>query len=172
MVQISHPYITTGKTISLTKQIFVSKVMSLLLNTLSRFVITFFTRRKHLLNLMPAVTAHSDFRDQENKICHCFHIFPFYFLWSDGTRCHDLSFFKHWVLSQLFSLFSLTLISNYLLPLYFVPLKWYHHLYFWATSLNLPANAGDTYSIPGSERLPDGGNGSPLQYSCLENSHG
>ena len=35
---------------------------------------------------------HSDFRAQEEEICHCFHHFPFYLLWSDGTRCHDLSF--------------------------------------------------------------------------------
>ena len=36
---------------------------------------------------------------------------------------------------------------------------------------NLPANAGDTGSIPGSERPPGGGHGNPLQYSCLENPH-
>ena len=49
MVQLSHPYMTTGKTIALTKQTFVSKVMSLLFKTLSRFVITFLSRSKHLL---------------------------------------------------------------------------------------------------------------------------
>ena len=37
---------------------------------------------------------------------------------------------------------------------------------------NLPANAGDVGSIPGSGRSPEGGNGNPLQYSCLENPHG
>ena len=37
---------------------------------------------------------------------------------------------------------------------------------------NLPANAGDTGSVPGLGRLPEGGNGNPLQYSCLENSMG
>ena len=48
-VQLSHPYMTTGKTIALTKQTFVGKVMSLLLNMLSRLVITFLPRSKRLL---------------------------------------------------------------------------------------------------------------------------
>ena len=49
MVQLSHPYMTTGKTIALTIWTFVGKVMSLLLNTLSRIVIPFLPRNKHLL---------------------------------------------------------------------------------------------------------------------------
>jgi len=49
IVQLSHPYMTTGKTIALTRQTFVGKVMSLLLNMLSRLVITFLARRKCLL---------------------------------------------------------------------------------------------------------------------------
>ena len=49
IVQISHPYMTTGKTIALTRWTFVGKVMSLLFNMLSRLVITFLTRSKHLL---------------------------------------------------------------------------------------------------------------------------
>ena len=49
MVQLSHPYMTTGKTIALTRQTFVGKVMSLLFNMLSRLVITFLPRSKHLL---------------------------------------------------------------------------------------------------------------------------
>ena len=48
-VQLSHPYMTTGKTIALTRRTFVVKVMSLLLNMLSRLVITFLPRSKHLL---------------------------------------------------------------------------------------------------------------------------
>ena len=48
-VQLSHPYMTTGKTIDLTRQTFVGKVMSLLFNMLSRLVITFLPRSKHLL---------------------------------------------------------------------------------------------------------------------------
>ena len=49
MIQLSHPYMTTGKTIDLTRWTFVGKVMSLLLNMLSRLVITFLPRSKHLL---------------------------------------------------------------------------------------------------------------------------
>ena len=49
IVQISHPYMTTGKTIALTRQSFVGKVMSLLFNMLSRFVIAFLPSSKHLL---------------------------------------------------------------------------------------------------------------------------
>ena len=49
IVQLSHPYITTGKTIALTRQTFVGKVMSLIFNMPSRLVITFLPRSKHLL---------------------------------------------------------------------------------------------------------------------------
>ena len=49
MVQLSHPYITAGKTITLTRRTFVGKVMSLLFNMMSRFVIAFLPKSKHLL---------------------------------------------------------------------------------------------------------------------------
>ena len=49
IVQLSHPYMTTGKTIALTRRTFVGNVMSLLFNMLSRLVITFLPRSKHLL---------------------------------------------------------------------------------------------------------------------------
>ena len=49
IIQLSHPYMTTGKTIALTRQTYVGKVMSLLFNMLSRLVITFLPRSKHLL---------------------------------------------------------------------------------------------------------------------------
>ena len=76
MVQLSHPYMTTGKPIALTRQTFVGKVMSLLFNMLSRLVIAFLPRRKRLLIFMAAVTICSDFGVQENKASHCFHL-PF-----------------------------------------------------------------------------------------------
>ena len=41
---------------------------------------------------MATITISSDFGAQRNKVSHCFHCFPIYLLWSDGTRCHDLSF--------------------------------------------------------------------------------
>ena len=78
MVQLSYPYMITGKTIVLTKQIFVSKVMSLLFNMLSRFVVGFLQRSKHL-NFMAVVTIHSDFGAQEGKTCQCFHFSPHLF---------------------------------------------------------------------------------------------
>ena len=59
-VQLSHPYMTTGKTIASTRSTFAGKVMSLLLNMLSRLVITFLPRSKRL-NFMAAVTICSDF---------------------------------------------------------------------------------------------------------------
>ena len=62
IVQLSHPYMTTGKTITLTRQTFVGKVMSLLFNKLSRLVITFLPRSKQAsFNFMATVTIFSDF---------------------------------------------------------------------------------------------------------------
>ena len=51
---------------------------------------------------MAAVTICSDFGVQENKVSHSFYWFPINLPWSDGNRCHDLSFLKCWALSQLF----------------------------------------------------------------------
>ena len=92
MVQLSNPYMTTGKTIALTRWIFVSKAMSLFFNMLSRLVVAFLPRSKHLLISWLQSPSAVIFQAQENKVCHCFHCFPIYLLLSDGTRCHDLSF--------------------------------------------------------------------------------
>ena len=74
MVQLSHPYMITGKTIALTRWIFVGKVMSLLFNILSRYVIAFFPRSKHLiLSWLQSLST-----VEPKKICHCFHFSPFY----------------------------------------------------------------------------------------------
>ena len=67
-VQLSHPYMTTGKTIALTRWTFVGKVMSLLLNMLSMLVITFLPRSKRLFNFMAAVTICSDFGAPKCKV--------------------------------------------------------------------------------------------------------
>ena len=67
-VQLSHPYMTTGKTIALTRQTFVGKIISLLFNMLSRLVITFLPRSKWFLNFMAAITICSDFGTQKNKV--------------------------------------------------------------------------------------------------------
>ena len=60
IVQLSHPYMTTGKNIALTRRTFIGKVMSLLFNMLCRLVITFLPRSK-CLNFMAAITICSDF---------------------------------------------------------------------------------------------------------------
>ena len=62
IVQLSHPYMITGKTIALTRRMFIGKVMALLFNMLFRLVIAFLPRSK-CLNFMAAVTNHNDFRD-------------------------------------------------------------------------------------------------------------
>ena len=91
MVQLSHPYTTTGKAIALTRRTFVGKVMSLLFNMLSRFVIAFLPMSKNFLiswlQLLSAVIL-----EPKKIVCHCSHCFPIYLQWSDGTGCHDLSF--------------------------------------------------------------------------------
>ena len=75
----SYPYMTTGKTIALTRWTFVGKVMSLLFNMLFRFVIAFLSRRKCLL---------ISWLQSPSAVI----FFPIYLQWSDGTRCHDFSF--------------------------------------------------------------------------------
>ena len=89
IVHLSHPFMTTGKTIALTRWTFVDKVMSLLFNMLSRLVITFLPRSKHLLiswlqSPSAVILEPSKIKSAtvSTSICHeC-----------DGTRCHDLSF--------------------------------------------------------------------------------
>ena len=78
MVQLLRLHMTTVKTMALTIQTFVGKVVLLLFNTLSSFVIPFLPRIRHLLNFMSAVTAGSDLGAQENKVCHGFQFFPIY----------------------------------------------------------------------------------------------
>ena len=77
MVRLSHPYMIPRKTIALIIQTFVNKVMSLLCNMLSRFVIVFLSRSKQL-KFIAAVIICSDFGAQ-NKVCHHFLCFPIYF---------------------------------------------------------------------------------------------
>ena len=78
IVPLSYPYMTTGKTIALTRQTFVRKVMSLLFSMLSRLVTAFSSKEKASFNFMAAVTICSDFGAQENKVCYCFPCFPIY----------------------------------------------------------------------------------------------
>ena len=89
IVQRSHPYMTTGKTIGLTRWTFVGKVMSLLFNTLSRLVITFLPRSKHLLISWLQSPSTVILEPPKIKVSHCLYCFPIYLPWSDGTGCHD-----------------------------------------------------------------------------------
>ena len=78
IIQLSHPYTTTGKTIALTRWTFVGKVMSLLFNMLSSLVIAFLPSSKCLFNFMAAITICSDFGAQENSLS-LFPLFPHLF---------------------------------------------------------------------------------------------
>ena len=75
IVQLSHPYMTTGKTIALTGQTFVGKVISLLFNKLS-------SKKQASFNFMAAVTTCSDFGASQNKVCHVATISP--------SICHEV----------------------------------------------------------------------------------
>ena len=78
IVQLSHPYMTTGKTIALTRQIFVGKVMSLVFNMLNRFVIAFLPRSKHLLISWLQSPSAVILEPKKIKVCHRFHCFLIY----------------------------------------------------------------------------------------------
>ena len=103
MIQLSHLYMTIGKPTALSICTFVSKLMSLLLNMLLRFVIAFLPRNKCLLITWLQSPSAVILEPPQNKVCHCFHCFSFYLPWRDGTGCHDLCF---------------------------LPLEWYH-LHIW-----------------------------------------
>ena len=77
IVQHSHPYMTTGKTIALTIWTFVSKVMCLLFNMLSWFAIAFLPKSKHLL-ISWLQSPSTMILKPKKMVCHCFHCFPIY----------------------------------------------------------------------------------------------
>ena len=117
MVQLSHPYMTTRKTIALTRRNFVGKVMSLLFNT-SKFVKALLPRSKRLL-ISWLQSLSTVILEPKKIVCHCFHCFPIYLPWSDGLDAMTLIFwmlsFKPTFLLSLFTfikrLFSSTLLS-------------------------------------------------------------
>ena len=78
IIQLSHPYMTTGKTIALTWQTFFDRVMSVLLNMLSRLVITFLPRSKRLLISWLQSQSAMIWGAQENKVYYYFHCLPIY----------------------------------------------------------------------------------------------
>ena len=87
ILQLSHPYMTTEKTIALTRRTFVGKVTSLLFNNAIEVGHIFSSRGQGSFNFMTAVSICGDFGAPQNKVCHCF---PIYLPLSDGTVCHDL----------------------------------------------------------------------------------
>ena len=89
MVQLSHPYMTTGKTVALTRWTFDSKVMSLVFNMPSRLVIAFLPRGKCLLILWLQSSSAVIFRAQKNSL-YCFYYFLICLPWNDGTGCYDV----------------------------------------------------------------------------------
>ena len=92
IVQLSYPYMTTGKTIALTRRSFVGKVMSPVFNMLSTFITAFLPRSKRLLISWLKSPSAVILEPKKNEVCHCFHCLPIYLPWSDRTRCHGLSF--------------------------------------------------------------------------------
>ena len=91
---------------------------------------------------MAAITICSDFAAQENEICHCFHFLPVCLPWSDGTRCHNLSFLNVEFYAS-FSLSSITLIkrlfSSYLLSAIRVVSSVYLWLFIFLPAILIPA---------------------------------
>ena len=129
MVQLSHPNMTTEKTMALTRQNFVGKVMFLLFNILSRFIIAFLPRSKCLLISWLKLPSSVIFGAQENKLCHCFHFSP--------SICHevmgpDAMILAFSVLSNESAFYSplSPLSRGSLVPLCLLPLEWYH-LHIW-----------------------------------------
>ena len=92
MVQLSHPFMITGKTTALTMWTFVSKVMSLLFNMLFRFVILFLPRNKCLWISWLQSPSAVILSPTKIKSVTVSIVSPAILPWSDGTRCHDLSF--------------------------------------------------------------------------------
>ena len=92
MVQLAHPYMTTGKAIALTIWTFVIKVMSLLFNMLSIIVIAFLPRSKCLLISWLQSSSSVILEPKKIKYFTVFIVSPIYLSWSYRTRCHDLHF--------------------------------------------------------------------------------
>ena len=92
IVQLSHPYMTTGKTIALTRWTFVGKVISLLFNMLSRLIITFLPRSKRLLISWLQSPSAVIWEPQKIKSLTVFIVFPYICHKVMGPKCHDISF--------------------------------------------------------------------------------
>ena len=127
MVQLLYLYMTTGKTIALTTWTFDGKVMSLLFNTLSRFVIAFLLRSKHLLISCCSHHPQSFWSlRRENLSASTFSLSISHKVMRPDAM---ILVFLCWFLSQIFHSLS-PLSGGFLVPLHFLPLEWYH-LHIW-----------------------------------------
>ena len=141
MVQLSHPYMTTGTTTALTRWIFVGKVLSLLFNTLSRLVIAFLPRTKYLLISWQWSPSAVILESKKIKSLTVSIVSPSICREVMGQDAMILVF---WMLSfqpAFHSPLSLSLRGS-LVPLHFLPLRWYH-LHIWGGryfSWNLDSN--------------------------------
>ena len=96
LLQLSHPYMTAGKSIALTRWTSFSKVMFLLFNTLSRFIIAFLLRSKRLLISWLQSLSAVILEPPKINVCPCFHFFSIYLPWREGT---DVMILVFWMLS-------------------------------------------------------------------------
>ena len=113
IVQLLHPYMTTGKTKALNRMTFVGTVMSLMFNVLSRLVIAFLARNKCLLKISWLQSPYAVILELPKIKSFTVSIreIPIYLPRSDGTRCHDLSFLNV-EFKPIFSLPSFTFIKR------------------------------------------------------------
>ena len=162
IVQLSHPYMTTGKTIALTRWTFVSKVMSLLFNMLSRLVIIFLPRSKHLLTSWLQSPSAVILELNKIKSTTVSTVSP--------TICHEVMGIDGMILVFWMLNFKPTIsLSSFTFKRLFSSSSAIMGFPGGSEGKASACNAGDLGSIPGSGRSPGEGNGSPLQYSCLEN---
>ena len=129
IVQLSHPYMTTGKTIAFTRRTFVGKVMSLLFNMVSRLVIAFLPRSKHLLISWlqsPSAVILEPQKIKSLTVSTVPHLFAM--KWWDQMPWS--LFFEYWILSWLFNSPLSPSSSGSLVLLHFLPKGWCH-LHIW-----------------------------------------
>ena len=112
IVHLSYPYVTTGGTIPSSTQAFITKVMSLLLNMLCRFVIAFLPRSKCLLSSWLQSLSTVILEPKKRKSVTTSTLPPSYLPWSDGARCCVLSIFLMLNFKPAFSLSSFTLVKR------------------------------------------------------------
>ena len=104
--------------------------MSLLFNALVYVYHSFPSNEEASFNFMAAVTIHSDFWAHEGKICHCFHFSSHLFAMKWWYWMPWSLFFDGWLLSQIFHFLLSASSRVFLVPLFFLPLEWYH-LHIW-----------------------------------------